>query len=316
LKNKVLIYITLFFLVSTRPLFSQIEITRNINIDDGLAYSQVTSAYKDSRNIMWFGTSAGLSEWNGVEFINYYNFNGLPSSFITSVSEDKNVTIYVGTKKGLVIKQGNRFVTPPNIPDELNSSISELLLTSKGILLILTEKHGVWKIEENLFKPIQSADGKIIPKSVLERSNGDILIGTEESGIYILKNDLLTQVIYHKMYKKFPVVDLVELNSDSRYIALQGLGILLKSKMDNDRKGSTFIIKRDGLPSKQITDLEITSDKKLYVATTNGIAVLEKNKVVKIISEKNGLQNEFVLKIFKIKKLMMNLLLLEVIHMI
>jgi ligand-binding sensor domain-containing protein len=301
LKNNFLIYISIFFLVSAISLFSQTEISRNINIDDGLAYSQVTCAFKDSKSIMWFGTSAGLSKWNGIEFINYYNFNGLPSSFVTDISEDKSSNLFVATKKGLVVKDGPSFVPPKNIPNQLNSQINKLLLTQNGMLFILTEKYGLWKMEQNSYVQISANKTKIIPKSILERTNGDILIGTEANGVYKLDGDTLKQIIYHKIYKMFPVVDLVELSSDSLYIALQGLGVILKSKIGEQKKGNNFITTKNNLPSSHITDLEITSDKKLYIATTKGIAVVKKDKIVKTISQKNGLLNEFVLKIFTIK---------------
>ena len=298
---KFIFHLFLLIFLCNSATYSQIEIAQNITIDDGLAYSQVTTAFKDSHGIMWFGTSAGLSQWNGVEFNNYYNFDGLPSSFITSICEDENHTLYIGTKKGLVIKDKEIFSPPNNIPQELNTQINNLLLTRYGSLLILSEKHGVWKFENNLFKPIFTKDKKITPISILERDNGNILIGTKENGIYKFENDSLTQIIYHKIYKKFPVVDLVELSGDSLYIALKGLGIVLNSNTENGKNRNTFITNKNGLPSKLITDLEISTDKKLYVATTNGIAVVKKDKVVKTLLQKNGLLNEFILKIFLIK---------------
>jgi len=250
---------------------------------------------------MWFGTSAGLSEWNGVEFKNYYNLDGLPSSFVTAISEDENHNLFVGTKKGLALRKGENFIIPSTIPNELNSEINELFLSSDGNLYILSEKHGLWKFRNSVFSNIQSNGNAIIPKSILERNNGDILIGTKSKGVYELKGDSLKQIIYHKIYEKFPVIDLVELNSDSLYIALQGLGIVLKTMNGKYKNGNTFITKRNNLPSKIITDLAITDKKKLYVATTNGIAIINKDKVVKTISQKNGLLNEFVLKIFIVK---------------
>ncbi len=292
--------LAVFQLLFVSTLKSQIEITRNINIDDGLAYSQVTCAYKDYKNVMWFGTSAGLSEWNGVEFKNYYKLDGLPSSFITSISEDKDNKLYAATKKGLVVKTNKTFSFPPNCPAELKTEINRLFLTGKGVLMILTAESGLWKLENGLFKKINSNRKRIIPKSILERDNGDILIGTEANGIYRLVGDSLSQIIYHKIYKKYPVVDIAELNSDTIYIALQGLGVLLKDISKSGKRGNKFIIPRDGLPDNHISDLFVTADKKLYAATTNGIAILRKDKVVKVISQNNGLLNEFVLGIFPI----------------
>ena len=291
--------IILFFIaVST---YSQIIVTNNITIDDGLAYSEVTCAFKDYRGIIWLGTSSGLSEWNSVDFRNYYGEDGLPSRFVKSICEDKNNILYVATTEGLVFKNGEHFSYPSNLPDKLKSRVNELYLSKNKKLYILTEKFGLWVKEKNKFNQIELdiKRNNFIPISILERRNGDILVGTRTCGVYQIINKQLKQIIYKPLYKKYPVIDLLELNKDSLYIALQGYGILLYNA---EKKLQTVLTRKNGLPSNQINDLELDSHNKLIVATTNGVAKVFKNEVTNIISQQNGLKNEFILKIHPLNK--------------
>ncbi len=292
----------LLYIIFSYALYAQIEVIRNINIDDGLAYSEITDAYKDSRGIIWIGTSSGLSEWTGSEFKNYYGIDGLNSGFIRSICEDGNHTLFVGTEKGLALKRKERFIPPPGTPPELMSPINKVYFSPQKGLFILSKKSGVWNKTGNKFSKIEvENEVNITPVSILEKKNGDILIGTKENGIYQLKNNRLKRIIYQKIFQKYPVTEIAELNKDTLYIALKGLGVIMKSKRGRYKFGNTFITKRNNLPSKFINDILVTPDKRLYVATTDGVAVIKKDKIVKIINRSNGLTNEFINKIFYLK---------------
>ena len=287
------------YIIFSYALFAQIEVIRNINTDDGLAYSEITDAFKDSRGVLWIGTSSGLSEWFGSEFKNYYGIDGLPSAFVKSVCEDENHNIFVGTEKGLALKQKDKFIIPPEIPPELKSRINKIYYSRKRGLFVLTQDNGVWLKVGNQFRKIQTEKNlDIIPVSILEKKNGDILIGTKATGIFQLRKNKLERIIFQKIFQKYPVTKIAELNDDTLYIALKGLGIVLKSKFGSDKFGNTFITKRNNLPSKFVNDILVTPDKRLYVATTDGVAIIEKDKVVKIINHTNGLTNEFINKIY------------------
>ncbi len=292
----------LLYIVFSYAIYAQIDVIRNINIDDGLAYSEITDAYKDSRGIIWLGTSSGLSEWTGSEFKNYYGIDGLNSGFIRSICEDDNHTLIVGTEKGVALKRKERFIPPPGAPPELMSPINKVYFSPQKGLFILSKNRGVWNKTGNKFSKIEVENKvNITPVSILERKNGDILIGTKENGIYQLKNNRLERIIYQKIYQKYPVTEIAELNKDTLYIALKGLGVIMKSKRGRYKFGNTFITKRNNLPSKFVNDILVTPDKRLYVATTDGVAVIRKDKIVKIINRSNGLTNEFINKIFYLK---------------
>ena len=251
---------------------------------------------------MWFGTSAGLSEWNNVDFRNYYKANGLPSNFIKDICEDNNHILFVATNNGLVFRAGREFHVPSVLPKELHSDINKIYKTRSGRFFILTEGNGVWEKRGAKFLqiPNKDSDKKITPISIVERQSGEILIGTRKNGIFQVVNNSLKLKIFQAIYKKFPVVDLVELNKDTLYIGMQGLGIAILSK--SGKRGHTFITTKTKLPGKIVNNLALENKMNLYVATENGIAIVKNGRVVKILNSTSGLKNEFVTNIFSPQK--------------
>ncbi|MDX1547495.1 MAG: two-component regulator propeller domain-containing protein, partial [Rhodothermales bacterium] len=80
---------------------------RTLTIDDGLAQSQATTLYQDSRGYLWIGTYAGgLSRFDGHQFVQYSRRHGLPSSHIRAVVEDRHGTLWVGTARGAARLEG------------------------------------------------------------------------------------------------------------------------------------------------------------------------------------------------------------------
>jgi signal transduction histidine kinase/ligand-binding sensor domain-containing protein len=95
--------ILLFFLTAEAFAQNGEEYTfRRISRLDGLSSDEVHSIYQDRRGVMWFGTSDGLSAYNGITFTVYRHRAGdstsLPQNFISCVTEDKSGNLWVGTK--------------------------------------------------------------------------------------------------------------------------------------------------------------------------------------------------------------------------
>lgn len=63
---------------------------------------------KDNAGNIWFGTSAGLIKFDGVNFISYTTSNGLPNNTINSIDSYNNM-LYIGTSSGLSRFDGTIF---------------------------------------------------------------------------------------------------------------------------------------------------------------------------------------------------------------
>lgn len=78
---------------------------------DGLASNEVRSIIPASDNLVYFGTSAGLSQLSEKKFKNLTTANGLPSSFVSALMLQIDGTLWIGTGNGLA-KMANGNIEP------------------------------------------------------------------------------------------------------------------------------------------------------------------------------------------------------------
>ncbi|MEO1516302.1 MAG: two-component regulator propeller domain-containing protein [Bacteroidota bacterium] len=71
------------------------ELYYNFTIADGLASTSVYCAFQDSKGYLWFGTSAGVSRFDGKEFVNYGQADGMSSPFVYRMAEDRKGRIWM-----------------------------------------------------------------------------------------------------------------------------------------------------------------------------------------------------------------------------
>lgn len=73
---------------------------RHYGVADGLAHNQVGAIHQDAQGYLWFGTSEGLSRFDGYRFTNYGLRDGLPNFIINVIIEDRQGRLWVGTNGG------------------------------------------------------------------------------------------------------------------------------------------------------------------------------------------------------------------------
>jgi len=68
---------------------------------DGLARDDVQSIVADKNGYLWFGTTEGLSRFDGYEFTNYGLNEGLPHASVNALLLTRDGGLWIGTSKGL-----------------------------------------------------------------------------------------------------------------------------------------------------------------------------------------------------------------------
>lgn len=124
-------------------------------VDRELSSSMINSIYQDRKGIVWMATEDGLNRYDGSKFTAYKhqekNPFSLQNNYTRVLFEDRKQHFFVGTLTGLQIydRSTERFT---NVPMDFNSS------------------------------PTVSAN----ISSIIERKNGDVLIGTSGHGVFLL----------------------------------------------------------------------------------------------------------------------------------
>ena len=182
--------LNLFVLLSPFFISAQILINKNLSVEDGLIYSQVLCAYQDNQGYMWFGTSSGISRWNGNSFKNFYSSDNIRFDNVKLITESVNNKFLFVTRNAILQYSRDKFKPVANLPAELESWIQYVVKSSGGNLLLVDEQSNIWAYNGNQFKKI--IKGKRFAGAVvltLFQSEEKLFIGTEKNGIFYVQND-------------------------------------------------------------------------------------------------------------------------------
>ena len=199
------------------------------DLNDSLSISDndITELYQDENGFLWIGTTDGIlnkfdpltetfehydiaksSEWYSLEGQDFYNypltFTRYLNSTITSIAEDKKGFLWIGTwGKGLVKfnpKNGAKryYYHLRNNNTSLSSNkIVSLLNDRNNNLWIGTFGGGLNRVnldlagEDNLsIEKFSSLSLGSIITSAIETSNNDILIGSYNSGVFLIPSEI------------------------------------------------------------------------------------------------------------------------------
>ncbi|MGR3809010.1 ligand-binding sensor domain-containing protein [Jiulongibacter sp. NS-SX5] len=107
----------LFLFLNSLSLTAQNYKARFYDVKDGLISDICYTVFQDSQGFIWVGTNAGVSRFNGTEFINFDQENGLPAYSVYQIHEDSQGRIWFLTDTGNMAFYANgQFHNPTNTP--------------------------------------------------------------------------------------------------------------------------------------------------------------------------------------------------------
>lgn len=216
---------------------------------DGLAgdvVQHVTVARDGSR---WVATADGLSHMQGESIRNYTTQDGLPTNRIVTVYEDHAGTLWAGTGRGIARLENHRFVPVLSNRPIFDPRYLAIAEDSSQELFALAAPRGISKIVANR---VQLIDEELDVLNMLE---------VQESGG--------SRDVWF---------------SSGAGIVRMGLEELQRAQAGHhDPLNYTTLTRQDGLASTQCSvgspNLGLTADHKLWVATVQGLAMVEIDRV-------------------------------------
>lgn len=146
----------------------------SITAREGLAANTVSTITKDKYGLMWFGTTNGLTKYDGTNFINYLhdpeNKNSLPGNEVLVSMEDKSGTLWLATGGGGLCaynRETDRFV-----PFKGDGSWPEL--SGASVRALCQDHNGwIWIATYGELRMMNPHTGQIMKLPILEASAGD-----------------------------------------------------------------------------------------------------------------------------------------------
>ena len=164
---------------------------------EGLSLDMTLAVYSDSQGDIWVGTEGGgLNRLRDGEITVYSVSDGLSSNIITSIYGGDEGELWVGTfRSGLNLMYGGKirtFTTRDGLP---GNGISALFRGPSGTMWVGTDA-GLAAYNGEEFHTYTASTGlsSDITMSVLETSNGDVFVGTYDSGLNILRDGAVVHI--------------------------------------------------------------------------------------------------------------------------
>jgi ligand-binding sensor domain-containing protein/two-component sensor histidine kinase len=186
---------------------------RRYDVSDGLAHSEVTSIYQDTKGFIWFSTFEGLSRFDGYRFINYGVQDGLPHIIVNDVRQDDHGRLWIATNGGgiallneapqdgssyrsVAASVGHKFIAFL-LSDAPNANkVNRMLFDSRGTLWCVTDV-GIYRARVNEpgfhFEPIIERDS-YESNAVMEDSQKRLWFGLEDDLIEVSEDQTVHRV--------------------------------------------------------------------------------------------------------------------------
>ena len=166
-------------------------------VQDGLPCPTITDMLQDRDGNLWFGTEgAGVSRYDGEQFITFTTEDGLADNDVHSILEDRGGDLWFGTGRWFVTGRwvgtgcgvsrydGEEFATFTTEDGLAGDQVMSIVEDREGHLWFATEG-GASRYDGEKFVPFTAQDGLATDKvrSILEDSRGDLWFGTWGGGV-------------------------------------------------------------------------------------------------------------------------------------
>ncbi len=231
-----------------------------------LSNYSITDILIDSYNFLWVTTSQeGIFLYDNGKWYHYFNFEGLPFDVVYCIMEDREKNIWFGSISGaakISYRQALIFSEVEGLENLYVNSIyqkrdGELWIGYRGgISKFIPERLTFLKIEEEKLK-------RFIVRALSEDLNGNLLLGTHDDGVFIMKGKDFYPVLLNG--KKQRIYGMHFLPGRGTYIATKG-GFYLW-----DGKELKSFGREDGLDVDVIYAATSDKNSNLYLSTQKGV---------------------------------------------
>lgn len=252
--------------------------------DYGLSSDKTTVSLQDYKGFVWFGTEEGLNRMVDYEVFDIYRFDrtdkrSLSNDHVTTLFEDSQKRFWVGTRDGLNLydRAAKSFSRISLNTDDVKSSIDmihDLVEDADGNLWVINNQRLILldgeTLEPNEAIEVIGRNGIALSLNDLELYRTNLWVGTSE-GLYELRGKkLLSSGVAENS-----VVSSLLAIKDQLWLGSVGDGLIRYNAVTSAVDVFTETGKKRTLTSNYINDISIIDGDRIWVATNNGISVLD-----------------------------------------
>lgn len=208
---------------------------------------------------------------------------GLISNNLTGVVQGDDGFLWITAYNGLVRFDGYRFelFDRDNTPF-LKSDAFYQPYKEGNKLWLVTQGSGIVVFENSVLKPYQPKEG-VLPSSIrcLLITDSTMFVGANNNGLFVIRNEIVERLDFEPI-KNISIMAIVKDSQGSIWVGTNGNGVI------KIRNGVfSHYTTKNGLAGNVINALYAAPDGRLLVGSTNGLNVVENDRITHV----NLLQN-------------------------
>ncbi len=294
--------ITFFLLLVTAAASAQQYNIRSWTLEQGLPQSQVMAIEQDARGFLWLATRAGLSRFNGIDFLTYTKEDGLSSHNISTLFIDSRQRLWIGTTDaGLQLFDGFSFEQYGPGHGLQAQAVNSICEDRRGNIWLATDS-GIFYITDSSIEKYKALPDDHYT-AIASTASGDFWAGTLQNGVYRVSGNEVAH--YTAAESALPHNQVTAITTDKdgqvwigtaqglakagdslRLIRLPGqlndshissfthdssnnlwIGMLRNGLLKYDGSGFTYITRRSGLRTSRITALASDTEGNVWIGT-------------------------------------------------
>lgn len=245
---------------------------------DGLAQSTVHRIHRDRHGFLWFGTSEGLSRYDGYEFVTYRDRSRSRQPRIRAILDASDGTLWTGSDDGLCRVSPLAHHAPIyecTAPPGARAPVHVIFEQRPGVLFVGTEA-GLYRVQtvpslHFTLMPLEARDAQPSVWAIASDQSGALWIGAS-NGIHRLQPG--KPPLRMSVRDGLPSDEILslEFGPDGLLWVASGKGLCrLRNHEDKPVVERVFTVD-DGLPAITVKVVHIGMQDTLWIGTTSGIA--------------------------------------------
>ncbi len=274
--------------------------------EGGVAYTAVICIGEDSNGFIWFGTNNGLFRYNSVEIKKYSysqtNPTGLLTNRINKIYNDNSGQLLIVTEKGLCLYNPSADdFTPLIIKDQLGELIGdniEWLIQDVDSTYWMVDEKGVAivDIKKRRANYINIDNNNSRARLIQSSDDGTLWVHFQDGKIYFKQPQSNDFILFATGISDIPRAFFA--NKQYVWIGYDQNGLLC---FDRQGKQIRHFSEESGFLDNRVRSIEQGAGGNLWVATYNGIAILNGLEIIKVVDIENypELPNHSIWSLFK-----------------
>jgi signal transduction histidine kinase/ligand-binding sensor domain-containing protein len=210
---------------------------------------------------------SAIDQWTSEE--------GLITNNLVSIIQASSGYLWICTYDGLIRFDGNSFETfdRTNLPFLQTDAFLKGYEDEQGVIWFATQGSGIIRYRNNKFTTVKSSNLPSSLRCLLLRKSGLILVGTNNDGLFTLKDSIATKA-EHPALREGLIIDLTEDKFGNVWVGTNGNGVV---SIEGDK--ITQYKTEQGLTSNVVNVVRSMRDGRMLIGTVNGLNILTNNKI-------------------------------------